>query len=383
MIPKLTDEAVSMLPLESGRAELLEEIMTAVAPDRQNAEPTPLPDRHRRARWLVPLAVAAAVATVASSPLWWGDADKHEGNHESKDGTNQKSDQEGKDGSNPETQVGSGFQAAPNSPGTGYRAVVTAPGWTADYVSQDDKYGGEVQFTNGGQNLAITWYPEKTYEDYLLDREHITQPPAPGDPVTVLGKSGQLWPYSGTDHTVMREPDKGYWMEFRGNGMDRAAFEELLTQLRLVSLAEFESALPSSFVTADDRPAAVQAILDGIEGVTGVTVPAGTTLDTKSDEQDPYQLGADISGQYACSWINEFVVATSTGDQARADEAARVMGTSREWPVLQEMNAEGDYPEVVWDYADTIAAGQLPGNDKGGEVGPDAAMAHVAQGLGC
>ena len=71
--------------------------------------------------------------------------------------------------------------------------MVTAPGWKADYVSQDDKYGGEVQYTNGGQNLSIIWYPEKTYpQDYLTDREHIPypDPPAPGDPVDVLGSRG-------------------------------------------------------------------------------------------------------------------------------------------------------------------------------------------------
>ena len=216
MIPKLTDEAVSRLPLESGRAELLEEIMTTVAPDRQT-EPTPNPTP-RRARWLVPLAVAAAVASVASAPLWWGadeadNADKQE---------------------SPDVS----FQAAPDSPGTGYRAVVTAPGWKADYVSQDDKYGGEVSFENGDRSLDITWYPEKTYQSYLTDREHINypDPPAPGDPVQVLGVAGQLWAYSNTDHTVMREPDQGHWMEFRGGGMDRAAFEELLTHLKLVSL---------------------------------------------------------------------------------------------------------------------------------------------------
>ena len=28
------------------------------------------------------------------------------------------------------------------------------------------------------------------------------------------------------------------------------------------------------------------------------------------------------------------------------------MGTSRQWPVLKEMDAEGDYSEVVWEYAD-------------------------------
>jgi hypothetical protein len=359
MIPKLTDDAISSLPLEAGRAELLEEIMTTVAPDRQNAEPTSLPGP-RRARWLVPLAVAAAVATVATTPLWWGGAE---------------------DASDAPPVT---FQAAPNSSGTGYRAVLTTPGWQVENVEEDSKYGGEINYVKDGQHLAITRYPEKTYQDYLTDREHIPypDPPAPGDPVTVLGVPGQLWAYADTDHTVMREPQLGHWMEFRGDGMDRAAFEELLTHLRLVSLPEFESALPSSFVTGDDRPAAVKAILDGIEDVTGVTVPAGTTLDTRSDEQDPYHLGADIAGQYACAWIAEFADAKSAGDQARADEAARVMGTSRQWPVLQEMNAEGDYPEVVWEYADTIGAGQVPGNDKG-EVGVDSALDHVAEGLGC
>ena len=38
MIPKLTDDAISRLPLESGRAELLEEIMSTVAPDRQDPD---------------------------------------------------------------------------------------------------------------------------------------------------------------------------------------------------------------------------------------------------------------------------------------------------------------------------------------------------------
>jgi hypothetical protein len=342
MIPKLTDDAVSRLPLESGRAELLEEIMSTVAPDRQTAEPTPNPTR-RRARWLVPIAVAAAVASVASAPLWWGGAD----NRESPDVS---------------------FQTAPDSPGTGYRAVLTAAGWEADHVEEDSKYGGEVGYANGRMSLQITWYPEKTYQEYLTDREHINypDPPAPGDPVQVLGVAGQLWAYSDTDHTVMREPDQGHWMEFRGFGMDRAAFEELLTHLKLVSLAELESALPPSFVTTSERPDAVEDILTGIEQVTGATVPAGTTLKTDLEDSDPYQLGAAVAGQYACAWIAEFADAKTSGDQARADEAARVMGTSRQWPVLQEMNAEGDYPEVVWEYADDMAGGQVPkGYDQG------------------
>jgi hypothetical protein len=340
--PKLTDDAVSRLPLESGRAELLEEIMTAVAPDRQT-EPTPIRTT-RRSRWLVPLAVAAAVATLASSPLWWGGGGDQEG------GPNVT------------------YQPAAQSPGTGYRAVLAAPGWTVESTEQDSKYGGEINYRNGAQSLAITWYPEDTYQDYLTDREHIPypDPPAPGEPVTVLGAAGQLWAYDANDHTVMREPDLGHWMEIRGTGMELTAYQDLLGQLRLVSLPEFESALPAAFVTGSDRPAAVQEILDGIEQASGATVPAGTTLDTRSEESDPYQLGADIAGQYACAWIADFADATAAGDQARADEAVRVMGTSRQWPILNQMEKTGEYSDVVWEYADRMAAGTVPeGYDEG------------------
>jgi hypothetical protein len=335
MIPKLTDDAISMLPLGAGRAELLEEIMSTVAPDRQNTEPT-TPPASRRSRWLVPLAVAAAVATVASSPLWWGGGGDQEGG--------------------PHVT----YQPAGQSPGTGYRAVLTAPGWKVESTEEDSKYGGEINYGNAGMQLSITWYPEDSYASYVEDREHITDPPAPGDPVTVLGRSGQLWAYAATDHTVIREPDAGHWMEFRGSGMDQAAFQALLGQLRLVSLPEFESALPPSFVTGSDRPAAVQEILDGIEQVTGTTVPAGTTLNTQSEEQDPYQLGADIAGQYACAWIADFADAKAAADQVRADEAVRVMGTSRDWPILKEMEKTGEYSDVVWQFADEMAAGTVP-----------------------
>ena len=47
-----------------------------------------------------------------------------------------------------------------------------------------------------------------------------------------------------TDHTVIREPDRATGWSSAATGMDRAAFEALLSHLRLVSLAEFESALP-------------------------------------------------------------------------------------------------------------------------------------------
>ena len=66
------------------------------------------------------------------------------------------------------------------------------------------------------------------------------------------------------------------------------------------------------------------------------------------------------SAQYACAWLEDFENAKAHGQQARADEAARVLGTSRQWPILKQMNADGDYSEVVWELADQAVAGQVP-----------------------
>ncbi len=33
------------------------------------------------------------------------------------------------------------------------------------------------------------------------------------------------------------------------------------------------------------------------------------------------------------------------------------MQGSRDWKILNEMNADGDYPEVVWDYAAAMGKG--------------------------
>jgi hypothetical protein len=42
------------------------------------------------------------------------------------------------------------------------------------------------------------------------------------------------------------------------------------------------------------------------------------------------------------------------------------MTTSRTWPVLLEMEDEGDYPKVLWEYAAAMATdGDVPGGAPG------------------
>jgi hypothetical protein len=333
MIPKLTDDAVSRLPLEAGRAELLEEIMSTVAPDRTVSEPTPESTR-RRQRWLVPLAAAAVVAGIAGSSLALQQASHESGR--GGDGTSQVADQ----------------LDLPRGDGI----LLDAPNWTVDHLSGDG-----LLFRNSDAELEITSYDAKSYDSYVKDREHIVDPPAPGEPLEVLGRSAQMWAYTPTDHTAIREVEDGHWLELRGSGMDKAGYLALLGQLRFASQAEFEAALPKEFVGEGERAFAGQQIVDEITAVSGAGFPRGESLRLRGDDaKDRYQFGAEVAGAYACAWLEEFEKASNAGQDARAAEAARVLDTSGQWPILLEMNAEGDYPEVVWEYAIQAASGQVP-----------------------
>lgn len=56
----------------------------------------------------------------------------------------------------------------------------------------------------------------------------------------------------------------------------------------------------------------------------------------------------------ACGWIERWVAARRAGDAGAAAEAVEAMQTSRRWPILREMQAEGDYPKVLWKFADAM-----------------------------
>ena len=336
MIPKLTDQAISLLPLESGRAELLEEIMSTTVTDRQTAEPTEPPTRRRG--WLIPAAAAAVVAGIAVSSLWW---------HPFGAG--------GKDGSQ------SAASSLNHSPGEGI--ALDAPGWKIDSLNSDG-----LRFRKGDAELEVTSYGADSYDSYVVDREHIVQPPAPGQPIEVLGKPAQMWAYSAQDHTAIRVVEDGHWMEFRGDGMDQAAYLALLGQLRLTSETEFNASLPDAYVPAGDtlpdaleRSAAAEKIVGDIQAVSGAGFPQGTDEPKfeNGDAKDPYQFGVEVAGAYTCAWLEFYENADAHDQPARAAEALQVLGTSRDWPILEEMDKSGDYPDVLWQIADEAKTGEL------------------------
>lgn len=330
--PKLTDEAVGRLPLSRARAELLEDIM-ATTPVESSS---PVRRPRRRGTLIAVGTAAATVAALFAVPALLDSADEP-----AKDSSSVAGQQTGEKSDTTAEQ--------PPAAATGDRIVL--PGWTVGYTSETDAER-ETEFVKGAHSVSVHQRAAKYYADYLEDRRHITTPPTDGEPVSVLGKDARLWAYSADDHTAMAEVEGPWHVEVRGSGMDKTAFLALLEQLAYVSDADFKAALPTEFVTEDQQEIVLEMMAD---------MPLPPTWEyVRPDGPSRYQLGVSAAGSVACAWLDEWTDATAKGKPARAQRAVEALGTSREWAILNEMNAEGDYPEVVWDYAERVQRGEVP-----------------------
>lgn len=339
MKPLLTDEAVARLPIQGGRAALLEEILATGAsaddPARVYEEL-----RRRRRRWQLPAVAAAVVAVLVMGSAWWAGSrtdDVH-------------------------PRPPAAIVSAPPATPTPYRAVLDADGWRLDSSYEDpDGRTGELGYSRGAATLKIDWYPASGYADRYANRRLLTDPPSDGTPVEVLGLPSHLWAYSADDHTVLRPVQHGHFLEIRGSGMDERSYVRVLHRLLLVDADGLEAALPDGFVSRGERSSQVASMLDGIARFARPLLPASVGRDGITTVQsDPVQVGSDVATQVACAWIAQYADARRRGDRAGAAEAVEVMRTSREWPVLRGMKDQSDVPEWVWVQADEMAAGRVP-----------------------
>ncbi len=268
------------------------------------------------------------------------------------------------------------------------RVLVTAPGWKVHTVEGFDPVAGEMTFQlgpdqwhdesfagssthiNAAPQLEVTWYPRDQYETFRADRAgeaHLQH-------VGALGLTGQMITYSATDHAVLLPPQGKVFLELRGfNIGDEAAFRAFLADsIEQVDIGAWLEAMPPSVVTADNLDAQLRTVL------AGVPLPPG--FDASSLDRglavDSYQFGARVTGMVACGWIEEWQRARDAGDTAAVDRAAAALATSHDWQVLRDMDDRGDFPEVVWQYADAIASGEPVG--KGGSP-----VAGYRDALGC
>jgi hypothetical protein len=109
--------------------------------------------------------------------------------------------------------------------------------------------------------------------------------------------------------------------------------------------------MPDSVVKPDIRAASVDQMFADIPVHPSVDIDK---LKAGQRVTDRYQLGAKVTGAVACAWIDQWIDATSKGNDERAQEAVDAMASSHDWAMLHEMNDEGDWPEVLWELADAM-----------------------------
>jgi hypothetical protein len=236
-------------------------------------------------------------------------------------------------------------QAAP-------RMLIVEPGWK---VTRADEFGvgyGEMTFANGDRKLDLQW-------DRGIDLGSKLGEPGSGlqplGTMTVQGASAKLWRYVGSNDFVATWLHGGYGLEARGLASDAAAFRLLVGTLQEVGVNKWLSAMPQSVVKPDGRSKIALAMLDGVPLPPHFDV--GSLLQAEGGTVlDRYQLGAKVTGAVGCAWLERWVAARRAGDTAAVRQAVGALATSHHWRVLQQMQAEGAWPRVFWEYADAAAA---------------------------
>ncbi|TDD13338.1 hypothetical protein E1218_34670 [Kribbella turkmenica] len=377
-------DQVRRLPASGAGAELLEEILTTT-------EPTPTA-RRRRPILIAGVAAAAVAAVTIGGVLIPED--------------------------HPAASV------VPGAPAPAYAAEVRAiaeansrillgDGWKIVRVSDFSKKYGEMTFGKGKQEVSIAWYPANEHASLLADRArggnkvrqvealgrkatriqylgpenkpggtgmNGKQVPTYANPTAPAGKNlvekpGKLVP--STDFATILPPGGAGGAgvaEIRADLGSERAYMDMLGKARTVDVTTWLDAMPPTVV----RPEARRQVIDEI--LAGLPLPAG--LDKQKLYQggvaDRYQVGAKVTGAVACGWIGQWAQAKKNGDAAKKAEAAKALAGSRSWKILIEMNSQGDFPETIWEFADSITKHDVI--DREGKPGR---QDEYKEGLGC
>jgi hypothetical protein len=286
-----------------------------------------VPAKRRRARRWPALAVAAAAAAGAVLLVLAGGADRV--------------------GTSPDRAWAAPLvrvaQAVP-------RLLITEPGWTVSRADQFTVNEGEMTFTDGTRTIDLHWNDRK-FAGFIKNRDDKTKRIGSVD---VPGGTASVFRYTGPgEYFTALWPSGHYTMELRStSALSMDELRRVLESLREVSVDAWLRAMPASVVL----PARARQAVD--EMLTGIPLPPDfdiAALGSDARLRDRYQLGALVAGAVACAWIERWVHARREGDDVAAATAAETMKGSRDWPLLREMEAEGDYPEVLWEYGDAMA----------------------------
>jgi hypothetical protein len=209
------------------------------------------------------------------------------------------------------------------------RLLVTAPGWEIVRADEFEPDSGELTFSDGDRQFAVHWYQARYYGEYLRDRADVSAP----EEGTLLGQRTTTVEYSPEEFATMLAPQGSVFVEVRGKLGSRGAYEEILHSLRAVGVETWLSAMPPTTVRPEARSEAVAEMLRGIPLPPGFSAAAVQGAGSIADQDS---LAVKVGNAVACGWVESWIAARASGDEAAAEQAVAAMASSPEWPIVRE-----------------------------------------------
>lgn len=227
--------------------------------------------------------------------------------------------------------------------------LIRHDGWRVTRADQAINVVGELTFSDGTHEMDLTWRAADEHGVYVQDRRAGAE--ASWD-ITIAGHDGILFQYEGTTEFTALWLDGDKSLELRGGFDSVSEWKAVARTLQTVDEEAWLAAMPDSTVIPGERAAVVEQMLRDVPIHPGVDID---DLKSRRVVNDRYQLGAYVTSAVVCAWIEQWVDATERGDDASAQEAVDATAGAREWDVLHDMEDEGGWSEVVWEYTDAIA----------------------------
>ena len=229
------------------------------------------------------------------------------------------------------------------------RLLVVADSWEVVRADEINTELGEMSFSNGQNSLHLIWTSTAEYDTHV---KHLKRGAQASWTMTVAGEKTAVFQHDdSTDFSAVWLSDD-HALLLHGRFPNFADYRDVASTLKRVDVNTWLSALPESVVQPYERSSSVESMLADIPVHPSVDVDE---LKDSPEVRDRYHLGAEVTAAVSSAWISQWVDATNEGDADSAQQAVDAMSTARNWTVLQEMNEEGDWPEVVWEYADAMA----------------------------
>ena len=317
----ITDAELAALPLDPALDELLDEILA------QQVQALPV-----RRHWRVVVAAVAAVAVLATVPVYLASRGRQPGPAPTPEGQPSKLTQLPQLPKKPAPPAVEPWVAPTN-----FYALESA-GWRIDPSTvTSSKTGVSVSYISGQKYFTLDWTVTRLWRgvrDSAAEEQPFTD-------LEVFGIQGQYVEYESQQQMVYLPPVDGYGLRIDGTFTTPDEFKALLGQLRSVDAP----VLPDEIVAPDE----IQTAVD--QAVAGVEAPDGFVAPRMVGWNGTYQVAATVLSDVGCAWTDRFV----RGRPGDREAAIAALEGSRQWPLLTE-------PPVSWSgwFEDTVKAMRRP-----------------------